>query len=104
MSSNIPLNSRPIPPGSLSADTRALLLYDANKTNPVVTYILIFTIGFLGGHNFYLGRTGIAITQLILTFTLVGLLVTLVWVIVDAFLVPGIVRRQNNALASQLGA
>ena len=43
-------------------------------------------------------------TQLILTLTIVGMVVTIIWVLVDAFLIPGWVRNQNNLLAVQLGA
>ncbi|MGD0418767.1 MAG: NINE protein [Xanthobacteraceae bacterium] len=57
-----------------------------------------------GAHNFYLKRTGIAVVQLILTITVVGSAVTLIWIIVDAFLILGWVRNQNNLLAMQLGA
>jgi len=32
------------------------------------------------------------------------MLITIVWAIVDAFLIPGWVRQQNNLLAAQLGA
>ena len=90
--------------GGLSNDTRALLLFEANKKTAVVAYLLWFFLGLFGAHNFYLKRTGVAVTQLILSLTLVGMIVTLVWVIVDAFLIPGWVRNQNNLLATQLGA
>jgi len=104
MAGELPYGTRATQPGELSGDARAILLYEANKAEPVVAYILLFTLGLFGAHNFYLRRTGIAIAQLILTCTVVGLLVSGVWVIVDAFLIPGIVRGQNNALAQQLGA
>lgn len=90
--------------GGLSNDTRVLLLYEANKKTALVAYLLWFFLGLFGGHNFYLGRTGVAVAQLILTLTLIGMVVTIVWAIVDAFLIPGWVRRQNNLLATQLGA
>jgi TM2 domain-containing membrane protein YozV len=88
----------------LSADTRAMMLFDANKKTALVAYILWFFVGIFGGHNFYLNRTGVAVAQLILSITVVGLVFTVVWVLVDAFLIPGWVRRQNNLLATQLGA
>jgi multidrug efflux pump subunit AcrB len=44
------------------------------------------------------------VAQLVLTITIVGSVITLVWVFVDAFLIPGWVRRLNNQLAVQLGA
>ncbi len=90
--------------GGLSNDARALMLFEANKKSLVVAYLLWFFVGILGGHNFYLKRTGIAVTQLILSLTVVGLIITGVWVLVDAFLIPGWVRNQNNLLATQLGA
>ena len=88
----------------LSRDTRALMLFEANRKTALVAYLLWFFVGIFGGHNFYLKRTGVAVTQLILSITLVGLLITGVWVLVDAFLIPGWVRNQNNLLALQLGA
>jgi TM2 domain-containing membrane protein YozV len=88
--------------GGLSSDTRALMLFEANKKTALVAYIL--WLGLLGGHNFYLKRTGVAVAQLILTLTIVGSLITIVWVLIDAFLIPGWVRNQNNLLAAQLGA
>ena len=59
--------------------------------------MLWFFLGLFGGHNFYLKRIGVAVTQLVLS-------ITVVWVLIDAFLIPGWVRRQNNLLAVQLGA
>jgi TM2 domain-containing membrane protein YozV len=90
--------------GGLSNDTRVLMLYEANKKTALVAYLLWFFLGLFGAHNFYLGRTGVAVAQLIISLTLVGMAITLIWVIVDAFLIPGWVRRQNNLLAAQLGA
>jgi len=90
--------------GGLSRDTRAMMLFEANKKTALVAYILWFFLGLLGGHNFYLKRTGIAVAQLLLTLTIVGAVITVVWVLVDAFLIPGWVRNQNNLLAAQLGA
>jgi len=90
--------------GGLSNDARAMMLFEANKKTALVAYLLWFFVGCLGGHNFYLKRTGIAVTQLILSITIVGLVITVFWVLVDAFLIPGWIRNQNNMLAMQLGA
>jgi TM2 domain-containing membrane protein YozV len=90
--------------GGLSNDTRVLMLFEANKKIAVVAYILWLFLGWFGGHNFYLGRTGVAIAQLILTLTVVGWLITIIWVFVDGFLIPSWVRQENNQLAAQLGA
>src|SRR2546427_8383162 len=103
MQAELPSGTRP-PQGGLSSDARALMLFEANKKTALVAYLLWFFLGLLGVHNFYLKRTGVAVTQLILTLTLVGMVITIFWVLVDAFLIPGWVRTQNNLLATQLGA
>ena len=59
--------------GGLSNDTRALMLFEANKKTALVAYLLWFFLGWLGAHNFYLRRTGVAVAQLILTITAVGI-------------------------------
>ena len=91
-------------PSHLSADTGAMMLFDANKKTALVAYILWFFLGAFGAHNFYLNRKGVAITQLVLSLTVIGLAITVFWVLVDAFLIPGWIRRANNNLAMQLGA
>jgi len=104
MAAELPPATTAQPHGGLSNDARAMMLFEANKKTALVAYLLWFFVGLLGGHNFYLKRTGVAVTQLILSLTVVGVLITIVWVIVDAFLIPGWVRDQNNLLAKQLGA
>jgi TM2 domain-containing membrane protein YozV len=105
MQTELPPTARqPGQPGMLSSDARAMMLFEANKKTAVIAYLLWFFLGMFGAHNFYLKRTGTAVAQLILTITLIGSLVTMVWVLVDAFLIPGWVRNQNNLLAMQLGA
>lgn len=102
MQSTFPGAAAPLP--GLSADTRALMFFEANKKQNIVAYMLWCCLGYFGAHNFYLRRTGVAIAQLILTLTIVGIAITFFWHIVDAFLIPGWVRQQNNQLATQLGA
>ncbi|WP_424466721.1 NINE protein [Pseudoclavibacter helvolus] len=74
-----------------------------------ITYVLAIFLGALGIHNFYLGRTGIAVTQLVLylvgwatAWLGVGLLLIFgvsVWIIVELFLIPQFVREANARLA-----
>jgi TM2 domain-containing membrane protein YozV len=91
-----------------------MMRYDANKKSMGVSYVLWFFLGWLGAHRFYNGKTGSAIAQLaicivgfLLSFIGIGLFVLGalgIWVIVDAFLIPGWVRAHNNSLAASLGA
>jgi TM2 domain-containing membrane protein YozV len=99
-----PASVPPNAPSHLSADTRAMMLFEANKKTALIAYILWFFLGIFGAHNFYLNRKGAAIAQLILSLIVVGLIITVFWVLIDAFLIPGWIRRENNKLAVQLGA
>lgn len=88
------------------------MLYDANKKSTLVAYLLWFILGTLGGHRFYVGKTGSAVAILaltilgwLLTFVGVGLIllaVMVIWVLVDAFLIPGWIRNNNTVLATSL--
>ena len=93
----------PARPG-LGADARAMMMFEANKKDILAAYALWFFLGYFGAHNFYLKRTGVAVAQLILTLTIVGLVITFFWHFIDAFLIPGWVRRENRTLAWTLGA
>ncbi len=97
----------------VSADTRAMMMYEANKKSTLIAYLLWFFLGFLGGHRFYMQKTGSGAVQLImflvgmiLSVVLVGFLILLplvIWVIVDAFLIPGWINAYNSYLAYRLG-
>ena len=54
----------------VSREARTMLLYEANKKEMAIAYLLWFFLGGFGAHNFYLERTGVAVAQLILTLTL----------------------------------
>ena len=88
----------------LCIDARAMMLFQVNRKDMCAAYALWFFLGYFGAHNFYLKRTGVAVAQLILTLTIIGLVINFFWHIVDAFLIPGIVRRENSMLAWKLGA
>ena len=69
-------------PGSVPAmaQPRRRLRSDRNKW---VAALLAFFFGIFGVHRFYLGQTGSAIAMLVLTLTLVGVLATGIWALVD---------------------
>lgn len=98
----------------LSADTQALMAFDAGKKSTGLAYVLWFFLGGFGGHRFYLGRTGSAVAMLLMSifgwmtvwFGL-GLLLLLplgIWLLVDLFLIPGMIEQHNSALMARLNA
>ena len=53
----------------------------------LVDFLLAFFLGPLGVHNFYLGKTGMGVTQLILTITVIGAVVSLPWAFVQMIMI-----------------
>ena len=96
----------------LSADTQAMMAFESNKKSVGLAFLFWFFLGGLGGHRFYLGRTGSAVAQLLMSifgwltvwfFLGLFLLIPLgIWLLVDAFLISGMVEAHNNALMARL--
>ena len=64
-----------------------------------VAYILWFFLGGLGGHRFYLGKTGSAVGLLILTLVTAWFtfgIPTIIWLIIDACLIPGMIEENKE--------
>ncbi|WP_410770784.1 TM2 domain-containing protein [Fontibacillus sp. BL9] len=87
-------------------DARELMLLESEVKsrgkNMVIAYVLWYFLGLFGGHRFYMGKTGSAIAQLILSITVIGMIVTSIWWIVDAFLTHTWVKEENAKLENQL--
>ncbi len=96
----------------MANDTHTMLHYEAAKKSTGIAYLLWFFFGSIGGHRFYLGRTGSAVGMLVLLvlsalFSIVGIglfgfLALVIWLIIDAFLIPGIVSEFNTNLVQSL--
>lgn len=72
-----------------------------NKKSGWIAYILLFLLGFFGAHRFYMGKTISGIIQLLLTaifsWWTFGLIPGL-WLIVDIFLLPVMLRQNKRKL------
>ncbi|RUS46110.1 TM2 domain-containing protein [Cohnella sp. AR92] len=87
-------------------DTKELLLLESETKsqgkNMVVAYILWYFLGYFGGHRFYMKKTGSAIAMLILSITLIGMIATFIWWIVDAFLLHNWVKEHNRQVEAKI--
>ncbi|MGL4312650.1 MAG: TM2 domain-containing protein [Sphingomonas sp.] len=68
--------------------------------SPVVAYLLWFFLGWLSGHRFYLGRPVSAVVQILSYLILIGV----IWWIIDAFLISGMIREKRDAIRDELSA
>ena len=79
---------------------RQQLLLEAKRNSTGAAYLLWFFLGGFGAHRFYLGKTGSAVGQLLLLLLgwiplFLGWIALGIWWIVDAFLIPDIIRVDN---------
>lgn len=100
----------------MTVSTEQQILIEQRVTNEAksvgAAYLIWFFLGGLGAHRFYLGRSGSGVAILLLTIVGVVLLpvgvgaITLiavgVWVLVDAFLIPGMVAEHKNKVRNDL--
>ena len=70
----------------------------AHRKNDVAAILLAFFLGSFGAHRFYLRENGWGLLYLCFCWTFVPHLVSFV----ECFLLPGRVRRYNEAVASDL--
>lgn len=62
--------------------------------NMAVAYLLWLFLGIFSAHRFYLGRTTSAIFQILSYLIIVGF----IWLLVDAFLIPGMFRARQDEI------
>jgi TM2 domain-containing membrane protein YozV len=86
----------------MALTTAELMLVEQRVTNDGpstgAAYLLWFFLWFVSGHRFYLGRPVSAILQILSYFIFVGF----IWVLVDAFLIPEMIREKRNEVRSDM--
>lgn len=56
---------------------------ERSDRNKLVAALIAFLVGPLGIHRFYLGRIGSGVVMLVLSCTVIGLLLTVPWALID---------------------
>ncbi len=86
----------------MALSTQQQMLIEQRVTNEAksvgAAYLLWLFLWFISGHRFYLGRPGSAILQILTYFILIGF----IWLLVDAFLIPGMVQQQKDDVRRRL--
>jgi TM2 domain-containing membrane protein YozV len=85
---------------SLSTDQRLFIESQVmgRRKSMLIAYLLWGFLGLFSMHRFYLEKPKSAILQLVLNFLIVGL----IWLLVDAFLIPGMIRQHEDGLRLRL--
>ena len=108
--------AHPSAPGQFQQPMYAQPMYvmPPAQKDTAVTYLLAIFLGHFGVHNFYLGRIGAGVGQLILWFgsfaTLwlgigfIGLIAFYIWWIVDLCTIPGVIRGINEQRIREFNA
>jgi len=89
---------------SMGTTTENQILIETRIANEgpsiVVAYLLWLFLWFVSAHRLYLGRPGTAILQILSYFVLIGF----VWWVIDAFLIPGMIRDKQDEIRRRLAA
>ncbi|HEY8313336.1 MAG TPA: NINE protein [Candidatus Baltobacteraceae bacterium] len=79
-----------------------LMLFESEmrryRREPILAFLLAFFLGLFGAHHFYLGRTQAGIIMLACTLSVVGLVVSFPWKIINWFTVWGECDEANDEL------
>lgn len=76
---------------------------EKRKKSTVAAYLLWWFTGIIGGHRYYLGKTGSAVAMTLITVLTfgIGIIVTGIWWIVDAFLIPRWIQEDQDRIEVQ---
>lgn len=102
----------------MALSTQEQMLVEQRVTNEAkstgLAYLLLIFFGGLGIHRFYLGKTGTGVAMLIMTILgfltvaiaigVVLLAIVGIWLLVDLFLIPGMVQQHKDSVRQRLSS
>jgi len=91
---------------NIGNDAQTIMLFEANKKSAGVAYLLWLLFGGIGAHRFYAGKIKTGATILLLMVLgavtalagigIIFIAVAGLWVLIDAFLIPGWIRTTTQ--------
>jgi len=83
---------------------KVLIDQRAAKAAPskVVAYLLCLVFGMWGGHRFYLGEKASGFIMLVLGVSIVGLLITGPWALIDLFRIPNLLSADGERIRQRV--
>jgi TM2 domain-containing membrane protein YozV len=69
-----------------------------SRKSRLIALLLAWFLGPLGGHRFYIGKTGTAIVMILSTLSVVGLLVSIPWTFIDFIMIAAGAFRDKEGL------
>lgn len=78
------------------------MVFEANRKSKGLAYVLWILCGYFGVHRFYAGETKTGAIQLVLALSVIGWPILAVWLLIDLFLIPGMINERNMDLIHAL--
>ncbi len=86
----------------ISNDAMAMMTFETHKKSAGVAYFLWFFFGLLGIHRFYFRQFISGFIMLGLTVTIVGLVISGIWWVIDLFLIPAMAKEYNKSVVREI--
>ena len=88
---------------NLTTEERILVNSEVNKNakNSTTTWLLWLFLGIVGGHRYYMGKTGSAIAMTILSITIIGMIITGPWQLIDLFFINKWLKEDKTNIEQQ---
>jgi len=80
------------------------LVFESNRKSKGIAYLLWLFAGWAGAHRFYAGEMKTGAIQLVLALSVIGWLVLPFWLLLDLFVIPGMINERNLELLHALNS
>lgn len=75
---------------------------DEESKAPFQAYVLWFFLGWLGAHRFYVGHSKSGLAMLLLTLSMVGLPISILWWLADSVRLGGLLQEERDLVRDRI--